>query len=495
MLQVLRQGNIKNERNNTVGAGSNFVKYPEFITFMVINSHLIMVGIYILETLSNLMQAKKLVSTLLLCLLLGIVLTAQDRYFRIEAKNGDSAEGLMYKYELAEDNCNLNRFFQINNLKSNAGLQKGKKYYLPILIFDYNGKSIRSTLQIEGWKQAVKIKKYNERMHSKKLRTKSLVASNIIWVPFSELGCDRSSTFEEEIIVKNDPPKSSGATSKASVEEKEEKVVEAKPKPKPKKPFKNNPEALLAGQNKSSGYRKYPIFGKKHEHIPLIDNKLKGKIYYIVSGHGGPDPGALGTNNNTRLCEDEYAYDVGLRLCRNLLEHGATVYMIIRDPDDGLRDGIYLDCDRDEYCWGNKVIPLNQKKRLKQRADAVNDLYQANLSKGSKDQTLVTIHIDSRSKGQKTDVFFYHYPKSQSSKKLALDIHRTFKEKYAKYRPDGSYHGSVSGRDLYMLRYTDPRAVFIELGNIRNSRDQKRFLYETNRDALAKWLYEGLTKR
>jgi len=45
-----------------------------------------------------------------------------------------------------------------------------------------------------------------------------------------------------------------------------------------------------------------------------------------------------------------------------------------------------------------------------------------------------------------------------------------------------------------MLRYTDPRAVFIELGNIRNSADQKRFIYETNRDALAKWLYEGLIR-
>jgi len=470
MPQVLGQRIIKKAFKNQFALSAHLVKYLEFITFMVIINPLTRVAINTLETLSNLMQAKKLVFTLLLCLSLGTVLSAQDRYFRVEAKDGASAEGLMYKYQLADDKCNLRRFFQINNLKPNAGLQTGKKYYLPILIFDYNGKSIRSTLQIDGWEQALRIKKYNERMHKKKLRTKSLVASNIIWVPYNELGCDRSESITEEIIAETAEPKSSNETSKASIKEIEEekKKVNTETKPKEKKPIRNKPEALLAGQNKSSGYRKFPIFGKEHEHIPLIDS---------------------------RLCEDEYAYDVGLRLCRNLLEHGATVYMIIRDPDDGLRDGLYLDCDRDEYCWGNKVIPLNQKKRLKQRADAVNDLYQANLAKGIKDQTLVTIHIDSRSKGQRTDVFFYHYPKSQSSKKLAQDVHKTFKNKYAKYRPDGSYHGSVSGRDLYMLRYTDPRAIFIELGNIRNSRDQKRFLYETNRDALAKWLYEGLTKR
>ncbi len=497
MPQVLGQCTIKKETNIKLVGFHNLVKYLEFVTFMVIISPLNRVVTNTLESLSNLMQAKKLVFALILCLSLNTLLSAQDRYFRVEAKNGASAEGLMYQYELASDNCNLKRFFQINNLKPDAGLQKGKKYYLPILIFDYNGKSIRSSLQIEGWKQALRIKKYNERMHAKKLRTKSLVSSNIIWVPFNELGCDRSAPLTDPIITEAKPPKSNN-TSKASVEEKvEEKKEEVvtKIEPDQKKPIGKNPEALLAGQNKSSGYRKFPIFGKKYEHIPLIDSKLKGKIYYIVSGHGGPDPGALGTSNDKRLCEDEYAYDVGLRLCRNLLEHGATVYMIIRDPDDGMRDDLYLDCDRDEYCWGNKVIPLNQKKRLKQRADAVNDLYQANLAKGIKDQTLVTIHIDSRSKGQRTDVFFYHYPKSQSSKRLALDVHKTFKDKYAKFRPDGSYHGSVSGRDLYMLRYTDPRAIFIELGNIRNARDQKRFLYETNRDALAKWLYEGLTKR
>ena len=45
-----------------------------------------------------------------------------------------------------------------------------------------------------------------------------------------------------------------------------------------------------------------------------------------------------------------------------------------------------------------------------------------------------------------------------------------------------------------MLRECKPKAVFIELGNIRNSADQKRFVLESNREALAKWLYEGLVR-
>jgi N-acetylmuramoyl-L-alanine amidase len=43
-----------------------------------------------------------------------------------------------------------------------------------------------------------------------------------------------------------------------------------------------------------------------------------------------------------------------------------------------------------------------------------------------------------------------------------------------------------------MLRNTDPPAVYVELANIRNSLDRKRILPESNRQALANWLTEGL---
>jgi N-acetylmuramoyl-L-alanine amidase len=43
-----------------------------------------------------------------------------------------------------------------------------------------------------------------------------------------------------------------------------------------------------------------------------------------------------------------------------------------------------------------------------------------------------------------------------------------------------------------MLKKTVPVTTFIELGNIRNYRDQVRFLKENNRQALANWLTEGL---
>ncbi len=235
----------------------------------------------------------------------------------------------------------------------------------------------------------------------------------------------------------------------------------------------------------------FPIFGKNYERVEFKDNKLQGAVFYIVAGHGGPDPGAIGNKNGHVLCEDEYAYDIGLRLARSLLEHNATVYVIVRDPNDGIRDASILKCDKDEYCWGDLKIPLNQTQRLRQRAQAIN-----NLSKKYKGQYQRTIelHVDSRYAKQKVDIFFYHHPNSASGKALNQTLYSTIKEKYDEHQPSRGYYGTISGRRLYMLRHANPVSTYIELGNINHWRDQKRLLVVDNREAIANWLTLGLIK-
>ncbi|WP_372774198.1 N-acetylmuramoyl-L-alanine amidase [Mangrovibacterium sp.] len=233
------------------------------------------------------------------------------------------------------------------------------------------------------------------------------------------------------------------------------------------------------------------LYGDKYSRFSVVDNSLEGAVFYLVSGHGGPDPGAIGHLGKNLLCEDEYAYDVTLRLSRSLEEHGAKVYMIIQDKNDGIRDASILSPDKDEVCYPSSSIPRNQTMRLRQRTDAVNKLYVANKGRF---QRLVIIHVDSRSKGENIDVFFYHDKQSNTGKKLAWNLQKTFKEKYDYYQPNRGYQGTVSMRNLYVLKYSYPAAVFIELGNINHTRDQQRFMIENNRQALANWLCDGLIK-
>ncbi|MDO5972112.1 N-acetylmuramoyl-L-alanine amidase [Flavivirga aquimarina] len=233
----------------------------------------------------------------------------------------------------------------------------------------------------------------------------------------------------------------------------------------------------------------YPLFGKDYDDVPLENNTLKGAIYYLISGHGGPDPGAIETYNSKLISEDEYAYDVTLRLARRLMAHGAKVYLIIKDYNDGIRDKKILEVDYDEVNFPDKPISKSQKLRLRQRTKTVNNLY---LKHKGAYQRLIVTHVDSRSKGKNIDVFFYHHHSSKSGKRLAENIHRSFKEKYAKHQPNRIYSGTVNSRGLYLIKNTLPAMVYIELGNIKNKKDQKRILNYENRAALAKWVFNGL---
>jgi N-acetylmuramoyl-L-alanine amidase len=233
--------------------------------------------------------------------------------------------------------------------------------------------------------------------------------------------------------------------------------------------------------------KKELLFGKKYENYTVQSDKLKGATFFLVSGHGGPDCGAIGKANGQEIHEDEYAYDIMLRLAHCLLMEGATVHIIIQDKYDGIRDEQFLKNNKKETCRG-KTIPLNQVKRLQQRCDEINLL--SRQSKG-KYQRAIFIHLDSNSNSQQMDVYFLHHKTSQAGKQLGNTMRLTFKAQYWKHQPNRGFKGTVSPRDLYVLTNSSPIGIFVELGNIRNSFDQRRFLMSSNRQALANWMCRG----
>lgn len=250
-----------------------------------------------------------------------------------------------------------------------------------------------------------------------------------------------------------------------------------------------NPVSPVPKAKVSSSIKNMDIFGPKYANVEIKSDELKGAVYYLIAGHGGPDPGAMGKYENHTVCEDEYAYDVTLRLARNLTELGASIYMITTDKNDGIRDESFLKADKDEVCYPNQIIPLNQVKRLHQRVDATNDLYKKN---GKAFQRVIIIHVDSRSKGENIDIFFYHDSRSKTGKKAATILQKTFQNKYNEHQPGRGYQGTVSSRNLYVLKNTYPAGVYIELANINHQRDIKRLIIADNRQAVANWLTLGL---
>lgn len=134
----------------------------------------------------------------------------------------------------------------------------------------------------------------------------------------------------------------------------------------------SQPEKVISSTNKDK-VKTNKLFGKKHEEYTVQSSKLKGATFFLSSGHGGPDCGAVSHVDGRILHEDEYAYDITLRLAKALLEEGATVHIIIQDAKDGIRDDRYLANSDRETCMGAK-IPRGQLERLKQRSDKINSL-------------------------------------------------------------------------------------------------------------------------
>ncbi len=389
---------------------------------------------------------KKFNITILFFILSATALFAQQaEYLQVKPESGDGIEKLLTRYNLPFNDEYFNSFKELNQgkLTSYDGLHLTKTYSMPIKVYKFNDINIRSTLGIKDYDVALAIQHYNEELTKSGVKTGDFRDTKELWVPIH--GMDEIPDFKKTKIV--DIP------------------VE----------------------------KEYPIFGEKYSKVKQTDFKLKDRVFYIVSGHGGPDPGAIGQKQGYDLHEDEYAYDVSLRLARNLLLHGAKVYIIVRDDDDGIRDEVYLNNSNDEFYLGGSTIDANQRARLQKRAAIINELYQKNKAT-AKSQNVIVTHVDSRYVQKRIDIFFYYKNGSKNGKKLAKTLLTTIEKKYRKAQPGRGYDGTTSTRNLYMLNNCLPECTYIEIGNIQNPLDQKRILVNDNRQAIANWLTDGLLK-
>lgn len=426
---------------------------------------------------------------LFICFTISTLSVAQDgEYHEVKPRKGDGVLSILRRYHLEKDGCNIKTFYMLNGMKKGDGLKGHKKYKIPVQIFKFNGKTIRSSVGISDFKQALDIQKYNERIRKEGLRKKSFKTSKILWVPQHLLGCDNH--LDKEIAKVT--PSAQKDESKKNYKSKKATTAIVK-KNEPKKEGTKVVTTQPTTKKAKYGYKTEKLLGKKFQKVPVLDQTLKGHVYYITSGHGGPDSGARCVKCPKTMCEDEYAYDIGLRLGRILMEHGAVVNFIVEDKNDGIRDDKYLKCDKDERVNGKKM-PINQKRRLNQRVARINKLYRQNKKKGYKKQVAVFLHVDSQSAHRRQDVFFYHHKNSKTGKKICQNMSSTLKKKYDQYQKGRGYKGHVSPRGLYVINYTQPTTVFTELANIRNRQDHKRLILSRNREILANWLYQGLTK-
>jgi N-acetylmuramoyl-L-alanine amidase len=83
-------------------------------------------------------------------------------------------------------------------------------------------------------------------------------------------------------------------------------------------------------------------FERQIEKMGRLGNALKGWYFVLDPGHGGLDPGAVvevldGNGNKVYVVEDEYVYDMALRVYILLRLHGADVAITLLSPNHLIR--------------------------------------------------------------------------------------------------------------------------------------------------------------
>lgn len=397
------------------------------------------------------------------CLFVSFSAQSQQ-YVVAELQKGEGGYALLRRYGLDISPCNLTEFYRINNLPYGSALSLGKKYNLPVRIYQYNKSSIRSTVKNFDLVKALEVERYNKWLKSQQIKSVYFLQDLKLWVPFYIYNCNYDNLAGAS-QPDNTPDKNLNTTQAEAINKTEIK--------------KNTLDIAL--------------FGNKHSQVEVLGNHLRGQVFYIKGGHGGPDPGAMAKIDDKIYCEDEYANDIALRLGRKLIQYGAIVHFIVYDPDDGIRDDEYLPCDKDELHAGKRDIQVNQIQRLRTRVQIINDYYESYRKKGVKNQKFISIHIDSRNESLELDTHFYYQEGSKVGQEMAVNTQAVFEKKFGELG-SRKYTGTVKARDLYVVKYSRPPCLFVEVGNIQNVNDQKRILDPDNRQTLADWLYEGITK-
>ena len=174
-------------------------------------------------------------------------------------------------------------------------------------------------------------------------------------------------------------------------------------------------------------------FDEAVHRLPALGRELKGYTVVIDPGHGGLDPGAVvsnsdGNGNTVYVVEDEYAYDIALRVYRGLVRHGADAGLTVISPNHTIRRTedasiTYVNEKNEVYnsravnsLDRNHVWPVGGKWGLDQRKVVASEILN-----GKRRKTLfISIHADNNpGDGAGTRILYHPEERGTQSQELA----------------------------------------------------------------------------
>ncbi len=227
---------------------------------------------------------------------------------------------------------------------------------------------------------------------------------------------------------------------------------------------------------------------------------LKGWKIVIDPGHGGIDPGAIvsnkdGMERSVYVVEDEYVYDIALRVYELLRLNGAEVGLTMISPNhlirDNLRASVTFVHEQNEVYNDEKI---NQKHARSVRPGGRNLLQRVKIAnrffKGArKSKSLfISLHADNSPERPKGPLAIYLNRKGKIDKRS-----RTFAKVMQKALDHPDLPAQIAGRNLGVLRKNRAHAeVLVEIHNVHDKGEAYRLRFHKNRQEDAERILKGV---
>ncbi len=175
-------------------------------------------------------------------------------------------------------------------------------------------------------------------------------------------------------------------------------------------------------------------FNQAIDSLQPLGTDLNGYRIVLDPGHGGLDPGAIvesqdGRGNKVYVVEDEYCYDIALRVYKDLKRYGAEVFLTVISPNQTIRqspDASLTFVNEKNEVWNDSLMnkknrsdcwPVGGQYGLNRRVELV----QKFLESAPREKTLfISIHADNQPyAGEGTIILYHPDEEGKESHKLA----------------------------------------------------------------------------